>query len=543
AQTHVRQHRLGGGCLRRFLQTSPIRSKDEGGRKPATWPTAESVILQRISSTSNKPLSAPSKEKQAEMKEKEAEGEIEGESESGGSVLSVSGIINSVREHRAASSGNQQQHQNGESGNKGQLITGLVDEEWKEPAYYLFNTYELVDRLEHCGFTRSQATTLMVLVRNRVHRNMERVSNSMLSRSDLENDAYLFRSALQELRTETQVIRKNDQAILESQAAAISRDIDSLAQKIADEISNLRSEIEIELNNRRHETNHEMKSLDMELHDLASKYQVVVGEMKTGIEAIKLESIRRGLVTAVLTTLLISVLIWAPELVRSFKKHGEKQGESKKDKKELQQGLPAEAVEMRTQGGPDKLYPAVRLPDGQVLVQKGDASTMTDDDGYRAAARRRFRDHSHLNIHYDPSASPYDLGQYGDAVRSSQDGLMRSNRAYGRGISSSDSQDHYDDWFDSFFYSPRHVDGPESASLMDSDSRMDSSLLDATTEQVSDKKNGGQDNSAADVSKSDNNQPMADDVVVHVPLHFTYQSSGKKDHGASDSGSKETSNR
>ncbi|KAJ2857724.1 hypothetical protein J3B02_000790 [Coemansia erecta] len=449
----------------------------------------------------------------------------------GGSVLSVSGIINSVREQRAAS---QRKEQRAESRS---LVGNMaVSDEEMVPVYYLFNTYELVDKLIDCGFSREQATSMMILVRNQVYMNMSRVTTSMLSRSDLENDAYLFRSALQELRTETQVIRKNDQAILESQAAAISRDIDSLAQKINDEIANLKSDIEIELNNRRHETNHEMKSLDMELHDLASKYQVVVGEMKTGIEAIKLESIRRGLVTAVLTAVIITVIIWAPEIVSRLRKgeksrdglndndedstrtQGRKQQVQRMQQEQIQQHQReqqqqqqqqqqqkqlAEIAGFNTQSIPEKLYPAVCSSDGQVLIQKSDASTSTEDDNSRATARRRFHDHSHLNIRYDPSASPSD-GQY-------------------------------DDWFDSFFYSPRSADGPESASLMDSDSRLDSSLLDANVPNDLIK-----DDQRKQDTSSGNNDKMAEQVV-HVPLHFTHQDNRDAADGGGSSASSDKS--
>ncbi|KAJ2880015.1 hypothetical protein IWW38_006021, partial [Coemansia aciculifera] len=136
----------------------------------------------------------------------------------------------------------------------------------------------------------------------------------MLSRSDLENDAYLFRAALQELRMEMQMTRKNDQSILESQAAAVHREIESLAQRTNDQIANLRSDIEIEMNNHKHETSHEMKGMDMELHELATKYQMLMGEMKTDIEAIKLGSIRRGLITVVLTAMFLSAIFWGPHI-------------------------------------------------------------------------------------------------------------------------------------------------------------------------------------------------------------------------------------
>ncbi|KAJ2446195.1 hypothetical protein GGI03_007554, partial [Coemansia sp. RSA 2337] len=110
----------------------------------------------------------------------------------------------------------------------------------------------------------------MTVVKRRVHESMTQVQAEMLTKSDLENDAYLFRAALQELRMEMQMTRKNDQSLLESQAAGISREIESLFQRTNDQIANLRSDIEIEMNNHKHDTSLEMKGMDMELHELAT---------------------------------------------------------------------------------------------------------------------------------------------------------------------------------------------------------------------------------------------------------------------------------
>ncbi|KAJ2487528.1 hypothetical protein IWW37_005207 [Coemansia sp. RSA 2050] len=178
----------------------------------------------------------------------------------------------------------------------------------------------MVNGLIQSGFTRGQATAVMAMVRGRVEARVGDVRGAMLTKSDLENDAYLFRAALQELRMEMQMTRKNDQSLLESQSAGVSREIESLFQKTNDQIANLRSDITIEVNNHRHDSGLVMKGMDMELHELATKYQMLMGEMKTDIEAIKLGSIRRGLITVVLTALFLSAVFWGPRVVKRVKK-------------------------------------------------------------------------------------------------------------------------------------------------------------------------------------------------------------------------------
>ncbi|KAJ1901565.1 hypothetical protein LPJ66_000699 [Kickxella alabastrina] len=585
---------LGSLLCNRNFHASVNSGKDEdaASKSPASWPTAESVILKRISSTglhpslshlkTGKELVAVSKgtEKDADSEGLEkAEGTegVGGEDGSavGGSILSVSGIINSIREKRAASQ-QQPQQQRVSDPRTDSADTGVHRQgsDLHDPLlpYFLFDTYSLVHQLMECGFSRAQATTLTTLIKHKVYEGMEQVNSGMLTKSDLENDAYLFRAALQELRTETQMIRKNDQAILESQAAAINRDIDSLAQRTHDEIANLRSDIEIELNNHKHDTNHEMKSLDMELHELSSKYQVIMGEMKTDIEAIKLDSIRRGLITAVVTTLFVTALIWAPDILENMKnksKLGVKAGGSADGSDDERRGglgvggSSGKAASQRSTGAGR----AGTSRDSQVLAplpySTSDDSAMPSadhsgrsiigDDSADNSSQLRYRDHSHLNIHYDPTISPADE-QLNASL--SQQQRPRHNVYLGRqvgDISSAEPPEGYDDWFDSFFYSPqgvaKHQNGSErSASLMDSDSKLDTTFWNSGDQGiVGDSgaslrtagsglgRESGSESRSESRAEDNNGRPntssseaRSNTTITTIPLHFTYSDNAAK---------------
>ncbi|KAJ2001297.1 hypothetical protein GGI04_003797 [Coemansia thaxteri] len=244
----------------------------------------------------------------------------------------------------------------------------------------------MVTRLQASGFERGQAAVITGIVRQRVQEAMDQVRLGMLSKSDLENDSYLFRAALQELRMEMQMTRKNDQSVLESQAAGISREIESLAQRTNDLIGNLRSDIEIEVSNHKHETSHEMKGMDMELHELATKYQLLMGEMKTDIEAIKLGSIRRGLITVVLTAMFLGAIFWGPHFAHRVRmRRQEKKGQA-----DSEQELNHESVARGRTGGSGRRRPDAGTEEQGAPLPPPPAA---------------FRNHSHLAIQYEPTIS------------------------------------------------------------------------------------------------------------------------------------------
>ncbi|KAJ2808830.1 hypothetical protein H4R20_000611, partial [Coemansia guatemalensis] len=509
-----------------------------------------------------------------------------------GESLTVSGIINSVRKSRGARhtppEGEHEKGQDDSNGSGNGRARGTKDTsgEYHIP-YCLFNTNSLVNRLMEAGLTRAQATLIMTLVKYRVYETMEQLKSNMLTKSDLENDAYLFRAALQELRTETQMIRKNDQAILESQAAAINRDIESLAQRLNDEIANLRSDIQIELNNHKHDSSHEMKNLDMELHALASKYQVVVGEMKTDIEAVKLESIRRGLLAAVITTLSLLAIIWGPDLLHELNMQRKGKGEDTDEsvngteltdsdldnRRSRNPALSAAASDGISRygrsGGAGPLgygslgeinlpqsSPTSYNPSRGRLLFPADSNGAT---GYNEAGESgtddqglRYRNHSHLNIQYDPTISAAE-GHFGSTQQPP---------------SSADAGDaeNYDDWFDSYFYPPQDIAkhrtrSGTSASLMDSDPTFDSTIWRSAAR--SDRANASDTEGSGSAPLSQdgavtNNHPLSANAtpeskesssnvsqangqrLTHIPLHFKHsEPSGSENHRKGDEGNKD----
>ncbi|KAJ2839776.1 hypothetical protein FBU31_000625, partial [Coemansia sp. 'formosensis'] len=246
---------------------------------------------------------------------------------------------------------------------------GVREEE--EVSSFHFDTLEMVERLRGSGLTGAQAAAITTVVKRRVHVDLARVQSLMLTKSDLENDAYLFRAALAELRVEMQMTRKSEQSLLESQAAGISREIESLFQRTNDQIANLRSDIEIEMNNHKHDTRLAMKGMDMELHELATKYQMRMGEMKTDIEAVKLGSIRRGLITVVLTAVFLSAIFWGPRFVKKVK--------SRRNKPQEEVVAPVPDTSQGSDSGSD-------------LVAAPSTGTL-------------YRDYSHLDIRYQPTMS------------------------------------------------------------------------------------------------------------------------------------------
>ncbi|CAO3567800.1 unnamed protein product [Mortierella alpina] len=159
-----------------------------------------------------------------------------------------------------------------------------------------FNTNKVVNKLENNGFLRGQAEGIMRAIKGLLGQHTTKIRKNMLTSGDLENESYLFKAALTELRTELQILRKNDAAALAIKSEIISREIDSLNQKLREDIANLKNDIAIDMNSRKSDVREEQKALEIRIQSMSNHYMAQLGDMRTKMEAAKWEATRKGMV-------------------------------------------------------------------------------------------------------------------------------------------------------------------------------------------------------------------------------------------------------
>ncbi|GAA5894100.1 Put7p [Sporobolomyces salmoneus] len=181
-----------------------------------------------------------------------------------------------------------------------------------------FSTHRLIRQLERQEVPRGTAEVLSGLTKKLILREEERVRDDLLSKQDLENEAYLFSAALNELKTGSQVKSRNDSITLKSLTASLQRESDSVEQKMKEDMQRLQSDIQLEMNARKEETGTELQGLEMKIMDLNSKFTILLGEVRTEIEATKWISTRRVMTAIVIVV--VSVVGWFASVPSSSSK-------------------------------------------------------------------------------------------------------------------------------------------------------------------------------------------------------------------------------
>ncbi|KAG2217394.1 hypothetical protein INT45_005884 [Circinella minor] len=171
-----------------------------------------------------------------------------------------------------------------------------------------FDTYKLLLALERQGFSRTQAEVVMKGIKFKLRESSAFIRKRLLLKSDLDNETYLFKAGLSELRTEVQAMRRNDIQMLQADMSAVTREVDALGQKLREDVAMMRNDVALDLNNQKNEGREELKSIDMRIQEINNKITVSLGDVRTGIEAVRWETIWKGMTGVAVAAMGIATL-------------------------------------------------------------------------------------------------------------------------------------------------------------------------------------------------------------------------------------------
>ena len=125
-----------------------------------------------------------------------------------------------------------------------------------------FDTWGLVQDLEKGGFQQDTSVSLMKAVRGILSENMELARRGLVSKSNVENETYLFRAACSELKTEVQNNRNVEMEKLRAQRAQLHHEVDILNQKFSQKTASMKDDLKGMFDDRKMAVKMEQRSFE-----------------------------------------------------------------------------------------------------------------------------------------------------------------------------------------------------------------------------------------------------------------------------------------
>lgn len=165
------------------------------------------------------------------------------------------------------------------------------------PAPYVhhFDTYSLVRDLSTGGFSDKQSVTIMKAVRRILQNNLDFAKNNLTSKSDVENESYLFQAACSELQSSLETARGSEMQRQRASRTQLQHESDILSQRLNQELAGLKDDIKGMFNDHKMTTREQQRSIDTSVQELNYKITVSLNsDGKSEIEGLRWILTRRA---------------------------------------------------------------------------------------------------------------------------------------------------------------------------------------------------------------------------------------------------------
>jgi hypothetical protein len=196
----------------------------------------------------------------------------------------------------------------------------------KTPPYvHHFDTYGLVKDLAKSGFSEEQAITIMKALRGILTDNMGLARASLVSKSDVENETYMFRAACSEVRTEVSNNRKNETMKMRSERNQLQHEVDILSQRLTQESLSLKDELKGLFDDRKMGVRQEQRAMESKIQELNYKITVALNsDARSEVEGLRWVLTRRAAIAVGISAFMLFALLRYSSYVAHAKAEAEK---------------------------------------------------------------------------------------------------------------------------------------------------------------------------------------------------------------------------
>ncbi|CEJ59506.1 hypothetical protein PMG11_08130 [Penicillium brasilianum] len=180
------------------------------------------------------------------------------------------------------------------------------------PAPYVhhFDTYSLVLDLSKGGYSNEQSITIMKAVRTILQNNLDFAKQSLTSKSDVENEEYLFKAACSELQQSLQTARNSEIQRQRASRTQLEHETDILSQRLNQELSGMKDDIKGMFNDHKMATRENQRIIDTMVQELNYKITVSLNsDGKSEIEGLRWILTRRAALTVGICAFMIIVFL------------------------------------------------------------------------------------------------------------------------------------------------------------------------------------------------------------------------------------------
>ncbi|KAI7879858.1 mitochondrion protein [Mucor mucedo] len=152
-----------------------------------------------------------------------------------------------------------------------------------------FDTFKFVERLEREQFTRQQSEAIMTTLTKVISQSMTDLTKPMVSRAEKDKAIYMYKVDFAQLKSEIQLIEKNDFTVMKNENERLQTQVDKLRQRLREEITRSQANVRLDLNLEKGRVRDEASEQELKMRETDTRIESDIANLRTQMEAIKFQ--------------------------------------------------------------------------------------------------------------------------------------------------------------------------------------------------------------------------------------------------------------
>jgi len=150
-----------------------------------------------------------------------------------------------------------------------------------------FDTHHFVQRLEREGLNRAQAEGIMSAMAEVIDESVRNMTSNMVTKADQEKHQYTQKVDFAQLKSELQLMEKNDLSMMKAENDRVIADLERLRQRLREDITRTQAGVRLDLNLEKGRMREESSGQELKIKEVDTRIEREISELRTAIQASK----------------------------------------------------------------------------------------------------------------------------------------------------------------------------------------------------------------------------------------------------------------
>ncbi|KAF9385940.1 hypothetical protein CPB97_004289 [Podila verticillata] len=155
-----------------------------------------------------------------------------------------------------------------------------------------FDTHRFVEKLERDGFTRQQSEAIMNALDEVVTESMDNLTKNMVTKADQDKTVYTYKVDFAALKSELQMLEKNDFSLTNTNNERLVSEIEKLRQRLREEVARTQAGVRLDLNLEKGRIRDEAATQELKVRATEERIEQEIAALRTQMETIKLQTLQ-----------------------------------------------------------------------------------------------------------------------------------------------------------------------------------------------------------------------------------------------------------